>query len=76
MVRFYFQLTTIHFLAAQRPAEFSNAFFQNVLQRRRAARDRLQAALDGMIVQDPNKDLATITVPATQNEQPAKKKAP
>ena len=36
VVRFYFQLTTIHSLAAQRPAEFSNAFFQNVPQRRRA----------------------------------------
>lgn len=29
-----FQLSTIHFLAGQRLAEFSNAFFQNVLQRR------------------------------------------
>ena len=37
MVRFYFRLTPIYFLAAQRPAEFSNAFFQNVLQRRRVA---------------------------------------
>ncbi len=37
MVRFYFRLSTIYFLAAQRPAEFSNAFFQNVLQRRRVA---------------------------------------
>ena len=36
VVRFYFQLSTIYFLAAQRPAEFSNAFFQNVLQRRTA----------------------------------------
>ena len=34
VVRFYFQLTTIHSLAAQRLAEFSRAFFQNVLQRR------------------------------------------
>jgi arylsulfatase A len=40
----------------------------------RAARDKLQAALDGMMVQDSNRDLATIPVPATQNEQPAKKK--
>ena len=32
--RFYFQLTTIHSLAAQRPAEFPNTFFQNVLQHR------------------------------------------
>ncbi len=30
----YFQLSTIHFLAAMRLAEFSNAFFPNVLQRR------------------------------------------
>ncbi len=37
VVRFHFQLTTIHSLAAQRPAEFSNAFFQNVLQRRSAS---------------------------------------
>ena len=40
----------------------------------KAARDKLQAALDGMIAQDPNKDAATIPTPATQNEQPAKKK--
>ena len=35
VVQFYFQLTTIHFLAAQRPAEFLDEFFQNVLQRRK-----------------------------------------
>jgi len=33
VVRFYFQRTTIHSLATQRLAEFSKAFFQNVLQR-------------------------------------------
>jgi hypothetical protein len=33
----YFQLSQIYSLAAQRLDEFSNAFFQNVLQRRIAA---------------------------------------
>ncbi len=33
----YFQLSQIYSLAAKRLAEFSNAFFQNVLQRRIAA---------------------------------------
>ena len=37
VVRFYLQLSTIHSLAAQRPTEFSNAFFQNILQRRTVA---------------------------------------
>ena len=36
VVRFYFQRTTIHSLATQRLAEFSYAFFQNGLHRRRA----------------------------------------
>ena len=31
-----FQLSTIHFLAGQRLAEFSNAFFQNFMQHRTA----------------------------------------
>jgi len=37
VVRFYFQRTSIHSLAAQRLAEFSNAFFQNLLHRRSAS---------------------------------------
>jgi hypothetical protein len=40
VVRFYFQLISLHSLAARRPAEFSDAFFQNVLQRRLGAQSR------------------------------------
>lgn len=41
----YVQLSTIHFLAAERLTEFSKAFLQNVLQRRKADYQKLQPSL-------------------------------
>gem|GEM_PF-2188731 len=47
----YFQLSTIHFLAAQRLSDFSNAFFQNVLQGQTAKGGRITNLLAAMPIQ-------------------------
>ena len=50
-VRLYLLLSEIHSLAAQRLAEFSNAFFQNVLQGQAAKGGRITNLLAAMPIQ-------------------------
>ena len=50
-VRLYFQLSNIYSLAAQRLADFSNAFFQNVLQGQAAKGGRITNLLAAMPIQ-------------------------